>query len=353
MLLLSAACACLGGVLLRWARVPTGLILGAIIGAGAFNITVAPVEAPTLARNVVFVGVGVMVGSLVTKDVLRQLRAALLPAVSASLLLIAIGLGIAMLLRALGVAPSGDVLATSPGAVSVLSAAAAAHGKDAPLVALFHVMRILTIVLSLPLLVHLLPADAGGQSGGQPADARAGAAPEGEQRAGAPAPAGGARRFLKVLGVVGGASAGGAIAFALGVDGAMIFGTTLGAALVTVSYSAPTRSPRALRNGVQLALGWIVGTHIQRDTLADLGGATLPALLAALLMVGGGVATALLLRRFASLPGDVLATSPGSVELLASTAIEQEAAPLQVVLFHTVRLLFVVLSLPLLLQLMR
>lgn len=344
MLLLSAGCACLGGLLLRWARVPTGLILGGIIGSGAFNIAVTPVEAPTLARNAVFVGVGVMVGSLVTKDVLRQLRAALLPAVSASLLLIAIGLGITYLLRALGVAPSGDVLATSPGAVSVLSAAAAAHGKDAPLVALFHVMRILTIVLSLPLLVRLLPPGAG-------------AAPEGVAAGGTPAPApasvSDARRWLKVLGVALGASAGGVAAHTLGVDGAMIFGTTLGAALVTVSYANPTRSPRALRSGVQLALGWIVGTHIQRETLADLGGATLPALLAALLMVGGGVATALLLRRFVSLPGDVLATSPGSVELLASTAIEQEAAPLQVVLFHTVRLLFVVLSLPLLLQLMR
>lgn len=351
MLLLSAACACLCGLLLRWARVPTGLILGAIVGAGAFNIAVVPVEAPTLARNAVFVGVGVMVGSLVTKDVLRQLRPALLPAVSASLLLVAIGLGITFLLRALGVAPSGDVLATSPGAVSVLSAAAAAHGKDAPLVALFHVMRILTIVLSLPLLVQLLPGEA--RPATQSADARGGAAPAGGAAEGEHTPVGRARRHLKTLGAVLGASAGGAMAFVLGVDGAMVFGTTLGAALVTVSYSVPTRFPRHLRMGVQLALGWIVGTHIDQDTLTDLGGATLPALLAALLMVGGGVATALLLRRFVSLPGDVLATSPGSVELLVSTAIEQEAAPLQVVLFHTVRLLFVVLSLPLLLQLMR
>lgn len=153
---LTAATLC--GLVAQRLAVPGGLILGAMVGAAAVTLlTGLEVRMPQPLGDAAFIVIGAAIGVQVTRSVLGSLGAVALPAVLAGALIIVAGLAIAYFLRAIGIAPPGDVLATSPGALSVMSAMAVEEGSGAVEVALFHLVRVVMVILSLPLLVRLLP----------------------------------------------------------------------------------------------------------------------------------------------------------------------------------------------------
>ncbi len=156
LLLLSATA---GGLLLARLNVPGGLVVGGLIGAAAYQLVRggAPVEVPGPLRTAAFLVLGAAIGSTITRDTVSGLRGVLLPAVLAAVLIIGAGVVIALGLRVVGIAPPGDVLATSPGALSAIAAVAAERGTGPAEVALFHTVRVVLVLLSLPLLLTLLP----------------------------------------------------------------------------------------------------------------------------------------------------------------------------------------------------
>jgi uncharacterized protein len=160
-LLLVAASAV--GLLFQRFGVPGGLIVGSMIGAATYSLIRGGPEVvvPGPLRTASFLVLGAAIGAGVTRGVLVSLRSVLLPAVLAAVLIIVAGIGIAYLLRALHLAPPADVLATSPGALSAIAAAAAERGTGAAEVALFHTVRIVLVLLSLPGLLALLPQESG------------------------------------------------------------------------------------------------------------------------------------------------------------------------------------------------
>lgn len=156
-LLLALAAATGVGLAFERLAVPGGLILGAMLGAAVVRIGLdAPAALPAPLRNAAFIAVGAAIGLTISREALVELRAAAVPALLAAVLIIVAGVGIAYLLRALGIAPAGHVLATSPGALSVVSALAAEQGVGAAQVALFHLVRVVLVILTLPLLLPLL-----------------------------------------------------------------------------------------------------------------------------------------------------------------------------------------------------
>lgn len=156
LLLLTAASAV--GLVFQRLAIPGGLIVGAMIGGAAFSLLRGgdAVAIPSSVRTATYVVLGAAIGSSVTRDTLNSLREAVLPAVLAAVLLIAAGIAIAYLLRAVGLAPPSAVLATSPGALSTMAAVAAQQGSGAAEVALFHTVRIILVLASLPGLLALL-----------------------------------------------------------------------------------------------------------------------------------------------------------------------------------------------------
>ncbi len=158
LLLLFAAAAAVGLAFQRLG-VPGGAVVGSLIGAAGYSVLRGgpEISVPGPLRTASFLVLGAAIGATVTRDTLRDLTAVLLPAVLAAVLIILAGIGIAYLLRALGLAPEGAVLATSPGALSALTAAAAERGAGAAEVALFHTVRVVLVLLSLPGLLALLP----------------------------------------------------------------------------------------------------------------------------------------------------------------------------------------------------
>jgi uncharacterized protein len=333
------------GWVARRLNVPGGAIVGALIATAAVSLLVGDLVIGDAVRFLIFTGVGTMIGGRVDRPSLRALPSTAFPSLLAAVLIIMAGIGIAYLLRGLGMGFDGDMLATSPGALSVLAAAALENDLDAVTVSLYHVLRIVLILLTLPLLLVLLP-DAVRRSAKALRTRQPTSGPAGRW-----SPPAGTDLGLLALTALG-AAAGGALALASGLQGALIVGTVLGGAAVTMSYRRPVYRPSGLMFGVQAGLGWIIGTLVTDETLLALRDATVPAVLSSVLIVVAGIVIAWLLRVLGIAPeGDVLATSPGALEALASLADERNIGPLEVAVFHTVRLLLVIFSLPLLLRL--
>lgn len=137
-------------------QVPGGLILGAMVGAAAVTLTTGTtVDLPSPLRTAAFIVIGAAIGVRMTRDVVAALGPVVVPAVLSGALIIVAGLAIAWLLRTVGIAPPGALLATSPGAFSVMTAMAVEQDTGAVEVALFHLVRIVMVIVSLPLLVRL------------------------------------------------------------------------------------------------------------------------------------------------------------------------------------------------------
>lgn len=150
-----AAAAAVGWVFERLA-VPGGTIVGAMVGAAAVSLALGGAQI-VVPRPLVWSGyvvIGAVIGSSVTRDFVSDLRAIAVPALVAGVAIIVAGLAIAVALRWTGIAPSGIVLATSPGAISAVTAIAAEDGTG-PQVAVFHTVRIVLVLLSLPVLQRL------------------------------------------------------------------------------------------------------------------------------------------------------------------------------------------------------
>jgi membrane AbrB-like protein len=134
------------GLLADYLKIPGGLLLGSMLGSAAFSVwRDVNVTTPSWLKTSAFIVIGCSIGALVTRDFLDQIGSVVAGAV------------IAYLLRWLGMAPPSDALATSPGALTVMSAAALEQGRGAVEVAAFHLVRILLVMLSLPLLRLMLP----------------------------------------------------------------------------------------------------------------------------------------------------------------------------------------------------
>jgi uncharacterized membrane protein AbrB (regulator of aidB expression) len=125
-----------------------------------------------------------------------------------------------------------------------------------------------------------------------------------------------------------------------------------GAGLVALLAPSCTGLPKGAGLFVQSGLAWLIGSMITQDTLATLGQTIMAAVLSSSVLILGGLAIALGLRRLRlSVDGDVLATSPGALEVLTVVGAENGASVVDIGLFHLVRLLIVMLTLPALLLL--
>ena len=145
------------GLLLDHLEVPGGLIVGAMVGAAGVTLlrdAGVGLVLPTPVVKASYVVIGVAIGLTVTRGFVAQLQAVAAGAVLSAVLIVVAGLLVAVVLRQFGLAPDGAVLATSPGALSVMAAAGAEQGVGAP-VAVFHTVRLVVVLLSLPLLVRL------------------------------------------------------------------------------------------------------------------------------------------------------------------------------------------------------
>ncbi|MGW6601661.1 AbrB family transcriptional regulator [Streptomyces sp. NPDC055036] len=158
--LLTLAAVSVAGV---WAgrrlRLPTPALIGPMLAALVATVSGAiPAFAPAgLLQDVVFVLVGMDVGVRFTRDALRRVRG-LLPSLLAGMTAVCLGCaGMAWIFaRATGTPLMDAYLATTPGGINaVLAAAVSSHG-DVALVSTVQSLRLLVVMLVTPLIVRRL-----------------------------------------------------------------------------------------------------------------------------------------------------------------------------------------------------
>ena len=140
----------------RALHLPMWPLTGSLVGAASVHLaTSSSVQVPTSWSVGAQVLVGTAVGATVAPDLLRQFRAVLVPGVVAVLALIGVGVGCGLAMGAAGVLdPAVAAFGMVPGGVGEMVAAAQALGADSALVAGVHVVRLLVVLWSLPLLVR-------------------------------------------------------------------------------------------------------------------------------------------------------------------------------------------------------
>lgn len=156
-LVLAGACVA-GGLVFLWAKVPAGMVLGAMaVATGAKLAGLYEAAMPTPLVTITFVLTGALIGS----RFVGITRAEFLAAAKGGLIATAMTVGIVTLM-ALGVAqlvdmPFGQIwLGLSPGALEGMGALGIALGYDTAFIAAHHVIRLLMLSFAIPLVVVLV-----------------------------------------------------------------------------------------------------------------------------------------------------------------------------------------------------
>lgn len=162
-LLTLAVCVAAGTVLARVTRMTAGSLLGPLIVAAALSIADVPfvAEVPAVLLQAAYVSIGLAVGLRFTLASLRY-SARILPMTLAMIGFLIVGsatLGL-LLVPLAGVGALDAYLATTPGGLYAVLAAAASNDVDATLVLTVQVLRLFAMLLAAPLLGRWLTARA-------------------------------------------------------------------------------------------------------------------------------------------------------------------------------------------------
>ncbi|MFE4640401.1 AbrB family transcriptional regulator [Streptomyces sp. NPDC056730] len=161
--LLTLAAVAVAGILAgRRLRLPTPALIGPMLVALVATMSGAiPAFAPAgILQDVVFVLVGMDVGVRFTRDTLRRVRG-LLPSILAAMTAVCLGCaGMAWIFaKATGTPLMDAYLATTPGGINaVLAAAVSSHG-DVALVSTVQSLRLLVVMLLTPMIIRRLTPD--------------------------------------------------------------------------------------------------------------------------------------------------------------------------------------------------
>lgn len=156
---LTAAVALAGAALGTLVRLPAGLLLGPLLLAAGLTLTLpdGSLAVPPLLREVAFALIGLQVGLRFTVATVRQLGRLLVPVVLSVVALVLACFALALVLHATTHASLLDsYLATTPGGLYAVLAAAVGTGADTTFVVAVQSLRLLVMVLLAPWAVRLL-----------------------------------------------------------------------------------------------------------------------------------------------------------------------------------------------------
>lgn len=162
--LVTMAAALAGGWLAERLKIPAGALIGAMAAVAAMRFASAQVaELPGGVSFVVYCFLGWALGQGITKDLLTTLRAAMVPVLVVVGLFLVFGALLAVGLWWFGgFDPTTAFLATAPGGLAQIGALSVETGAQVPVVLAIHLLRVVCVVVSAPLLLHYLGGTTGG-----------------------------------------------------------------------------------------------------------------------------------------------------------------------------------------------
>jgi membrane AbrB-like protein len=130
-------------------------------------------------------------------------------------------------------------------------------------------------------------------------------------------------------------------------------GTLIGAMLTIICFKIFMKVhweiPRSFSFVLQVFLGVMVGATFQPELLHVLKKIALPVVISCVVLVGTGIAMGFIFTKLGLLDAGTgfLGTSPGAMSVLIALSLEGSAEPMLVVCFHFFRVVFVILTAPL------
>ena len=146
------------GLLALRTGIPAAPLAGDLLGAGIVSMSGKHEIAawPSGTRTALEIGIGVVIGTSLTRASLEQLKLLWKPALLITITLVMTGLVIGLWTsRLLGIDPVVALLGAAPGGISGMSLVGTEFGVGAAVAAL-HAVRLITVLLVLPLVVKLL-----------------------------------------------------------------------------------------------------------------------------------------------------------------------------------------------------
>ncbi len=136
-------------------KIPAGALIGALVAAVAVRfIGVKAKEVPYIFGFVAQVLIGLIIGAGVTSDLFGHLSKTWVPLVISILGLVLIGLVFGLLIHKMGFLDfPAAYLGTSPGAMSAIVLLGVEYGA---IVALFHFLRIIVVLITAPIVLFFL-----------------------------------------------------------------------------------------------------------------------------------------------------------------------------------------------------
>jgi uncharacterized protein len=147
----------LGALVAIVSRIPAGSLLAPMIVAAVLTLAIGDFQVPAIVREPAFAAIGLQVGLRFTPALLRQAGRLLLPALLCIAGLLVTCFGLALILAATTDASLLDAyLATTPGGLYAVLAAAFGTGADTTFVIAVQTLRLFVMVLLAPVVVRRL-----------------------------------------------------------------------------------------------------------------------------------------------------------------------------------------------------
>ena len=158
-MLVMVLCGAAGGFIFEWFGLPGGAMTGAIIAVILLkSFSSLPQAAfPRPFQFCIYAGLGVLVGNMYRPEMLLAVRDTWPVLVISTLLVLVAGMLIAIFVVKFGnLDVTSAYLATSPGGLNVVVGLAADMGPNAPIVLAYQMVRLYTIILTVPLAARIL-----------------------------------------------------------------------------------------------------------------------------------------------------------------------------------------------------
>ena len=330
---LTLALGAAGGLAFLLAAMPAAWLSGSMTVVAAAALFGAPVGVPNGLRDVIFVFLGVSMGSGVTPDVIAQI--ALWPASIAILsltVLTIIAAGTVFLMRVGNWNRATAFFASIPGALSTVLSLAFETNADVRRVAISQSVRVFILVALMPTAIGLL-RDA-------PLDGTV------DRASGS---------FYELAALIACGLAGSLLFRKLGIPGAMLTGALFASAILHVSELAHMQMPQWLLIPGYVVLGSMIGTRFMGATWQDLAGmvgiSLASFLIAMALSLIGAFCVVLLFDLAPELT--LLAFAPGGLEAMMVMAFALHLDPAYVAAHQVFRFIAMALLLPVGMRLMK
>ena len=130
-------------------------------------------------------------------------------------------------------------------------------------------------------------------------------------------------------------------------------GTLIGAMLTIILFKMAMKVhweiPRSFSFVLQIFLGIMVGATFQPELLQVVKKIALPVVISCVVLVGTGIIMAVVFTKLGLLDMGTgyLGTSPGAMSVLIALSLESNSEPMLIVCFHFFRVVFVILTAPL------